>query len=383
MSETLTTLYKRNSNGKLQQWRIWAEGGAYYTEEGIVNGKVTRSKAHTCEGKNPGKANATTPEAQAVKEAKAKWEKKLATGYTTEASSVDSTGYREPMLAKKFEDYKAEVTYPVEVDQKLNGMRCNITAAGARSRKGKPIHTIPHVLKALAPAFKKHPHLFLDGELFNPVYQNNLNRLIELTSVIFQPKDLTRELLDESERIVQFHVYDGFTTEVDSQAAFVDRREVLRQLLQNVPSVHVLQSVRCTNETEVREELAKTRKARKEGIIVRWGVCRYEFKRSKYLLKLKNFESDEFEIVAVEEGNGDWVGCAKRMILKLHKPVVARDGSTVTEFAANIDGTRQSLQRMWKNRMLLPGKLATVEFQEYSEWGVPLIPWVRCIREYE
>lgn len=42
MSETLATLYKRNSNGKLQQWRIWAEGGAYYTEEGIVNAGYCR-----------------------------------------------------------------------------------------------------------------------------------------------------------------------------------------------------------------------------------------------------------------------------------------------------------------------------------------------------
>lgn len=46
MSETLATLYKRNSNGKLQQWRIYTKGNSYFVEEGVVGGKLTTSAAH-------------------------------------------------------------------------------------------------------------------------------------------------------------------------------------------------------------------------------------------------------------------------------------------------------------------------------------------------
>lgn len=383
MGEPLVTLYKRNSNGKLQQWRIYTKGNSYFVEEGVVGGKLTTSGAHTCEAKNAGKANATTAADQALKEATAKWTKKQTLGYSTDVKAVDSTGYKEPMLAKKFEDYRSEIEYPAWVDEKLNGMRCNITVTGAKSRKGKKVHTIPHILEALAPLFKKHPDLFLDGELYNPRYKNNLNRLIQLTSVGILPKDLDDPLLSESREVVQFHVYDGFGACIKATDAFVTRREALRALLQGIPHVYVLKSKECRNEADIREEFTRTKKERSEGLMVRWGKCEYVFKRSKHLLKLKNFTSEEFEILDVEQGNGDWKNACKRVILRLHKPTKDRDGNSITSFASNIDGSLPQLEKMWVERKQVIGKMATVEFQEYSEWGVPLIPWVRCIRDYE
>ena len=47
-----------------------------------------------------------------------------------------------------------------------------------------------------------------------------------------------------------------------------------------------------------------------EGQMVRQNTA-YECKRSKNLLKRKEFITEEFEVVNVEEGNGNWSGYAK------------------------------------------------------------------------
>ncbi len=40
-------------------------------------------------------------------------------------------------------------------------------------------------------------------------------------------------------------------------------------------------------------------------------------KRSKNLLKRKEFMDDEFQLVRIEEGNGNWQGYAKRAVIRL------------------------------------------------------------------
>ncbi len=396
MSNSLPTLYKRTSTGKVQQWTITTDGSSYSVTEGIVGGKLTTTQPHTCEPKNTGKANATTGEEQAIKEAQAKWDHKLAHGYARTAGSIDDTGYKEPMLAKQWSDYEDKVELPLYVDPKLNGMRCNALKASVKSRKGKDIHTIPHIVAELKDLFEKYPALFLDGELFNYEYKNNLNRLIELTSVAYKPKDLTPELLEESKRIVQFHVYDGFGyQDIGFDTPFATRREALADLLKGYKYVKVVKTTvinpkdkdkkkaMAEAKAQLMKMLKEAVKQKEEGLIIRWGTAPYEFKRSKYLLKLKNFIDAEFEIEAVQEGNGDWSGCAKRIVLKLPKPVIGRDGVEVTNFASNIEGDREWLRKLFQEKEKVIGELANCEFQEYSEYGIPLIPYVRSIRNYE
>lgn len=387
MSETLATLYKRNSNGKLQQWRIWAEGGAYYTEEGLVNGKITRSKPHTCEGKNPGKANATTPEAQAVKEAKAKWEKKLATGYTRDIKAVDSVAFKKPMKGDKFRDREDEIVYPVQVQDKLNGVRCQNESKGALSTGGKLFHTIPHIRAALAPIFDNYPDAFIDGEAYNHAMKHRLNRLVEIVSVVYQPKDITPEMLAESQELVKFYIFDGYGfAGITKETPWVERYAAVSRLVSRIQEEfkvgrHLVMHPYwvAKDKAEVKAALAKNREEGGEGLMIRWGKCEYKHGRSKYMLKDKHFDDDEFEIVAIEEGNGDWVGCAKRIVLKLHKPTPTGE----TTFASNIEGDRDWLRELYERREEFIGEMATVEYQQLSEYGVPQIPFVRAIRNYE
>jgi hypothetical protein len=58
-------------------------------------------------------------------------------------------------------------------------------------------------------------------------------------------------------------------------------------------------------------------------------------------LKRKEFLTDEFEVVELLEGLGNWQGCVKHLVLKLND---------TTTFQAGIRGDLQTLGDMWKNQ---------------------------------
>ena len=59
----------------------------------------------------------------------------------------------------------------------------------------------------------------------------------------------------------------------------------------------------------------------------------YECKRSKTLPKRKEFITEEYDVVRVEEGNGNWTGYAKRFILAM---------SNGTQFSSGVRGPKHN-----------------------------------------
>lgn len=119
----LPTLYKRTTTGKIQEWTIEVESNKYRTISGQIDGKKVTSEWTLSFGKNEGKANATSPEQQAIKEAKAKWKKQTEKHYHQDVADVDELSFYKPMLASKYEDRfdpsKSWISQP-----KLDGVRC-------------------------------------------------------------------------------------------------------------------------------------------------------------------------------------------------------------------------------------------------------------------
>lgn len=87
----------------------------------------------------------------------------------------------------------------------------------------------------------------------------------------------------------------------------------------------------------------------------------YEQKRSKHLRKRKEFQDAEFEVVAIEEGLGNWSGMAKRVVCKLP------DGR---EFGAGIKGTMEFAKKLLHEKH----KVVTIKFFNYTPDGVPRFP---------
>lgn len=370
----LPILFSRTSNGAIQQWQICVEGNKFYTTEGLVDGKQTTTPPTVCEGKNLGRANETTGEQQATKEAQSKWQKKVDSGYHEDINDIDTETFFEPMLAHKYGEH--EVAFPLATQPKLDGVRCVCRVDGMWSRGGKPIISAPHIREALDPLFKANPKLILDGELYCDKLKDNFNKIISLV----KKSKPTPSDLKESAEIIQYWIYDLPSS---GKNGFKQRTIELRGLLSTgtpawllgVPSSLVYVDTEFVHGQNQLDELyGKYLDHGFEGQMVRAENGLYESKRSKHLLKRKEFIDEEFEIVDVVEGAGNRTGTVGYMVMKM------KDGRN---FKSNVKGTFELLGEYLNDKKNLIGKKATVKFFCYTPDGIPRFPYIVAIRDYE
>ena len=176
----LPTLYKLDSKGKTREWTISFDGNSFWSAQGIVGKKIHKNKPTICKPKNIGRSNETSEEEQAELEAKAKWEKKRKDGYTQDIDSVKQKKFYQPMLAQNYEDRKGELSFPLYCQPKLDGVRCIILKEDgevvAKTRNGRPIDTIPHIINKIKGFFLMYPDAILDGELYNHKLKHDFNK---------------------------------------------------------------------------------------------------------------------------------------------------------------------------------------------------------------
>jgi DNA ligase-1 len=379
-------LYKQTATGATQVWfqEINPVGDSFRTVSGQLNGKLVYSEWTVCTAKNIGKANGTTPQQQCQLEVEANYKKKLAQGNYKDSLDEDSLSqdnYVKPMLAKKFgEDYTpTSVDYTkglVYSQPKLDGIRCIATQQGLFSRQGKSIVSAPHIHEALKPLFDKYPGLVFDGELYTDKLVNDFNKIISLT----RKTKPTIEDLKESRELIQYHVYDLVAAQKTTKASFADRYEFLDGLIAELNSDYVaLVETKKVRDTRDLDELFQVYlEMGYEGQMVRLSTTPYENKRTKQLLKRKEFEEEEFLIHDIEEGTGNRSGMAGTIYLK------KQDGAV---FGSGVRGNRDSYRELLQNKTKYIGTLASVRFQNYTPDGVPRFPvvvkfWMSSKREY-
>ncbi len=386
----LPTLYKKTSVGKVQTWQIVIDGDKYRTISGQQDGKKIQNSWTTCLPKNVGRANATTGEEQAIKEAVAKHDKKLESGYHLNVENIEKKRFYEPMLAQDFKNKNRQKEVTKNLDDqnlgeaifsqpKLDGIRCIAMREGLFTRTGKEITAVPHISEALEPFFKKYPNAVLDGELYNHAYKDDFNKIIHLV----RKQNLTDEHLADSREMIQYHIYDApvigngkwAMTEKD---LFSDRTSVLDAQYVNLG----LNKEDClviveTTEIHGKEQLDRCYEdyieAGYEGQMVRIDGA-YENKRSPKLLKRKEFVDEEYTILGYEEGKGNRAGTIKHFKFK------NKDGR---EFNSNVKGSFEYLAELLEKADDLIGVDATVKYFNLTPDGVPRFPYVIAIRDYE
>ncbi len=378
MALKLPTLFAKKASGKILTWEIRIKGGSYYTITGQQDGAKTRSANTLCLGKNVGRSNETTPRQQAYAEALSQWQKKQRSGgYWLNLRDVEKQRFVAPMLAYKFADYQHKITYPVMVDRKYNGMRQTTISTGPKTRKGEIIESAPHVFEELRELFKRFPDLFLDGELYNHKLRFELNELI---SLVRKTKKITTQDLQRSEEIVRYYVYDGYgftkgnVFNIGRETGNLTRRKALQELLHGFKYV-IPVPFDIAEDYEALEALyASHLTDGYEGSIIRVPNAPYEHKRTKYLLKFKPEDDDEFEIVDVMQGTGNWAGSAKivrlRALKDMHhkKKLMHKKG---TEFNGGIKGSYQSGEKILAERKWWKGKTVTITYFGFTGKGTP------------
>lgn len=348
------TLYHIDENDNVRVWWMETKGSSYRTVSGIEDGKLVTSGWTIATPKNVGKANETTGEEQAELEVESKYLKKAEKKYSYEKTKAAKSHIIQPMLAIKWADIKKkdEVVKGCWVQPKLDGIRAIVNKDGIWSRNGKPIVSSPHVLTALENFFNYFPNSILDGELYNHNFRDDFN---EISSLVGQKKPTPEDLANSKEH-VQYHVYDIITN-----LNFADRITILENLFKNAVikknPVRLVDTEYCANIEHVDAFYAKYLEVGYEGQMIRLNKP-YEHKRSKSLIKRKEFFDAEYRILSISEGKGNWAGYAKSV------ECIDDQGR---KFSAGIKGS----QEFTKKLLSMNPKTCTVRSPNMTPDGIP------------
>lgn len=348
----LAKLYKYTNRGQIQEWEISIEGDAFFTTEGIKGGKLTISKKTFCKSKNENKKNFRTPEQQALAEAQAKWQKKVDSGYNEVLSAGDK--FFKPMLAHVLGDYRSLLfTVRTFIQPKMDGLACISENNTLMSRNGKPYLACPHLYQ---------DEKTLHGELYNKEYYNDFNKIVSLCKKI-KP---TIEELKESADKVQLWVYDFPSSK---EKVFSERYNDLKKWVNEKKnkSIVLVPTFEVFSEKDIDKYNDQFLAEGYEGSIIRLDLGPYENKRSKQVLKKKEFTDEEYIIQDVIEGEGGRTGTVGKFIMELG------DGRT---FGSNVKGTFEYLTELLSQKKDLIGKKATVKSFAKTPAGIPRFGYV-------
>jgi len=360
--------FSTNSSG------IW---GIFYCD-GIVGGKIKDPTFKEAKEKNVGKANYMSPEMQAQEMVMQEVGKKERSNYFETPELAYSNKLWLPMLAHKFEDHQKKIPFPRYSQPKLDGARCNVYWSElegkvvAKTRTGKDYFTTGHIVRELREICEAHKDLIFDGELYNHAYRHDFEKIMSLAR---QSKPTAQDLKEAGE-LLEYHVYDVYS-KLTPNATFEDRTSYLAEtqdlLLFNM--VHFVPTDISNTQEEEDKWHDEYLEESYEGQMIRNPHSVYKVDgRSQDLLKRKVFTDEEFEIVGVEEGEANWKGCAKRIIIRLP------DGRTQ---GCGIDGSYEVNRERFENRESIVGKLATVRYFRLTKEGMLYIPVCKDINRHD
>lgn len=349
-------IFKIDSKGKVRVLYMEQDSDRYRTWDGTQGGKIKSSEWRVAEPTNVGRSNERCEVAQAAFEIEAHYKKKLEKDYhlTLEAARSGGSHIFEAMLAEKYKTFQSGYAQP-----KLDGFRCIAKKDGLWSRSGKPFVSSPHIMEALAPLFEANPDLILDGELYNHELRDNFDEIQSLITTK-STKSLTEEHYAKTRAMVQYHVYDI----PSHKGNFDERHNVLLNVIESINGCMVEQTVVQSVETRRVESAdqfdilhGEWLENGYEGSMWRNNTP-YENRRTKNLLKRKDFIDEEFEVVAIEEGIGNWSGAAKRVICRLS------DGRV---FGAGIKGTYERGVELLNEKH----DIVTIKYFQLTPDGIP------------
>jgi DNA ligase-1 len=324
------TLYSKDTLGNIRIWYVESELNRYRITTGLQDGKHTTSIWTECFPTNAGRSNERNSEEQTLFEVNALYENKIARKYNKSINDVDMPNYFQPMLAQKYENFQAGY-----VQRKYDGGRCIIDNQGMWSRQGKPILSCPHIYDEVKHLFEDNPELILDGELYNHDYKENFNELLSMIRKI----KVTPEILENTKK-VKYYLYD-----LPSSKSFNDRLNDMNKLYNEneilFENIKLVESYKVETEEQYDSLHGLFIEQGYEGSIWRNPSSVYEQKRSKGLLKRKDFDEDEFEVVSIGEGKGNWSGAAKYVQCWLPNVDKSSGPNIGNTFESGIKGTRE------------------------------------------
>lgn len=371
-------LYKFDLNGNKRIWEITFDGEKLISTHGMVGGKLQHDPIDVVP-----KLKKTLGE-QAYQEATNRYIKFIREGYQ-EAGATEPALFK-VMKGNKYRDCSHKIQlWPVAVDPKLDGIRFLIQTRNGRTEGRTWTNIIynhmDHIINDVAPLLDFLPaYATLDGELYIhgvPFYT--------ISSIVRSDKNLHPNLKD-----LQYHIYD---LAIENRS-FDERKKMIvnaykrfREMGHKSKHFSIVPSYIAYSEDDVMEIHEEIKKMGYEGSVIKKMAngteeeylreqTYYKFnKRCDNVLKLKDEDDDEFEIVDVITATGRDAGTGI-FILKI------KDGDDT--FNCRPMGSIELRKEYLLNRKQLKGKMATVLYDGINEkTGKPRNPRMKEVRDYE
>lgn len=363
-------LYTIDKKNLIREWSIKVINYNTYSEiivtHGTFNGKQISNTTKIEKGKNIGKKNETSHYDQAISEAKSKWTKKKdIEKYTLTIpnqtpqlkSDKEITPVLSPMLAHEYKKYKDKLNFPCFIQRKYDGYRMiyNNDTHDMYSRNGKKYDALYETLihKQL-----KSVHLPLDGE----IYCHDSDITFETYGVLRKKKKNQADL--DILNKLEYHVYDICLPDIP----YVERYNMLQKLFEknfeHFTSIKLVPTFECHNQEDIQKYHESFVNSKYEGSILRNRNGMYTSKRSFDLLKYKDFDDAEFEIVDYTFENDN----KNKLIVWICK---TKDDKT---FNIRPQGTKSEREMLYKNGNNFIGQFLWVKFFGYTENDIPRFP---------
>lgn len=372
----IKTLYHKDSVGKIRVWTIsvihYNDSTDTIIETGLLDGAKVKNVTTIGEGKNFGKINETNHETQSLAEAQSKILSKLKEGYVEKIedvrdASILGSGIPAPMLANKHHPIGMQkgsktlsemkvLNKEIVVQPKLDGNRCLIKVDGksaimyTRSGDIMPVQ-LKNILDDVLKTYVKRQDFILDGELYSDKFSfNKLNGLIKRITV-------SKEDIEERKNI-KYHLYDVMSDEGYEKRNIFLQRFASKNIIV-IPSFNII-----ATDANIKKYLELFLSQGHEGLMIRQLHIPYEYKRTWQLCKVKVFEDSEFELVDFEEDKrGNFVGA---FTMKNDKGQIFNAGAS--------GQSEEERTYMWLHKDKFIGKMATVCYFGFSEYGIPRFP---------
>ena len=354
----MTTLYKTNKNGSIQQWSIEVSGPTFTCIYGQVGGKL-QSQQTICKSVNVGKSNETTPEQQAQLEADALVAKKIKSGYSYDKSAQVTVQL--PMKVKSYQDQLHNIEFPCFSTPKLNGVNAMFKRTSDSltiySRGGEVYPAIPHLEQHIHDIMDELSHNELNAELY--IHGEHLQ---DIQSAVKKPNKLSPRLTAGI-----FDIADCSEIYKVRNKKLVELEDMLTKVGSPVLNyVNFLTGVVCESHEHIERHYNFCMTQSLEGTVIKNFKALYQHNvRSSDMFKYKKTQSAEFLIISYElDKNG--------------LPVFILE-SAGGEFKAKPIGTKEYWSQ--QNPSTYIGQYATVEYETFSKAGIPLKPIFIATRE--
>lgn len=279
------------------------------------------------------------------------------------------------------------IKYPVLCSDKLDGIRCIILNGVAYSRSLKPIRN-----KHVQDLFGREEFNGLDGELVvGGVFDKD----------VFQ-KTTSGVMSEQGTPDVTFYVFDHC---LSPDKPYTERLECVREVLDqhgsSVPhtTVKLLESTVVSSHEQLQSILWDIQEKGGEGVILRSLDSGYKYGRSTlnqgWLLKVKFFLQEEFEVVGFEErmhneneATVNELGYTERSSHKENLTPMNTLGSLVLKygsitFKCGTGFNDKQRKDIWDNRDDYIGRLASVRYMNVGQKDLPRVPSFQGFRDID